>query len=247
MSLKDQVEKSGQPGPGTATAEKPGPELTPQQKMAANVQREMQRRANSEGAGESDAAVAKAKAGMGADPKTREAEEMDEMSKFTEEDYRLAEECIFKGYARKEEKFGRGDKHKFEICTLVSYEIKLVNELVFEEAKDKEMSQHMIQDRLDAFFLGAGLLSIDDKAFPEDPRLSIALYKNGISQLRALEQSGKVEEFDKQYKAVKDLLSNRATAAYGLGNALRTVISQKRAEFEQKMLDIMKGDLLKNF
>lgn len=197
---------------------------------------------------ETDTAVAAAKMGLGGKPKEeKEGDEAMDMAKYSEEDYALAEECIFKGYARKIERFGRDGKFSFEICTLMSFEMKFINEIVFDDAKDKDMSQQMISDSIDAAIMGATIVAVNEKEFPEDSKLSISLYKNSITRLRNLEEEGNAEEHSKQYDSVKTLLRKRMYAVYKMNNALRAVIGERRAKFETDMYDILKGDLLKNF
>ncbi len=172
--------------------------------------------------------------------------DLDDMARFSDEDINLAEQMIFRGYAEFDAKMTRFPDRGFTICSTSAEEIAIIDEVVFDYVKGSEsddgvvnLPQNNVQGLKNALFIAISYRGSDHKELIEDSSCHLNIIKKGIIRISELEGEGKLKEAQELKDSLKKKLLRRATRVRRLATPLIDFLSEKKYEFDSKMLAIM--------
>lgn len=185
------------------------------------------------------------------------SKELNDMDDISEEDLKLAEELIFKGYVEYEEEieFIKEKKHKACLCSITAEEIDIVNEMVFELVKGKEndegqidMPQNSVSLKNQFYTLALSFKGFNQADYVKERNYSLSLIKSVIIKLPDFEIEGNIEKYNKIREEVKKAIKIRASKLRNLPTPVVDFLSNKKYQFEKKMYEIMnKKDIVPKF
>jgi len=172
--------------------------------------------------------------------------DLDEMSKFSNEDLELAEQMIFKGYAEFDAIMPKFPKYKFTICSTSAEEIAIVDEIVFDTIKKSEDSdgtvnlpQNNVQGLKNALFLAISYRGMNKEELMVDSTCYLNTIKKAIIRVSEMENAGDLENAVKLKDSLKNKLLKRATSIKRLATPMIDFLADKKYEFDSKMLGII--------
>lgn len=172
--------------------------------------------------------------------------DLDDMERFSEEDIRLAEQMIFRGYAEFDAKMPRFENHKFTICSTSAEEISIVDEIVFDHVKRAEnddgivnLPQNNVQGLKNSLFIAISYRGMDQKELIEDSSCHLNTIKRAIIKVSDLESAGDIDGSSKLKESLKKKLLQRSVRVRRLATPMIDFLSDKKYEFDTKMLSIM--------
>ena len=173
--------------------------------------------------------------------------DLDEMESFSEEDIDLAEQMVFRGYAEFDASMPRFPKRKFTICSTSAEEIAIVDEIVFNYVKSFEsedgavdLPQNNVKALKNALFIAISYRGMDqEELMGEDALCHLNKIKQAIIKVTDLEDAGEVEKALKLRDSLKKKLLKRASRVRRMATPLIDFLSDKKFEFDSKMLAIM--------
>jgi hypothetical protein len=176
--------------------------------------------------------------------------ELEDLSRYTDEEIKMAEELLFNGYT----------KHNYKLSKTVdatiystnAVEISIVNELMYEFTKKYQKSDGSVdvsQKELDhihqLYLLAISFKGYNDKEIAEERIRSLELIKNACKKLSEFEIGGDLENYRKLMEEIKKSVKGRAAEIKKLPASVIDSISLKRYSFETLMYEIIsKGDVL---
>ena len=172
--------------------------------------------------------------------------DLDEMDKFSKEDLELAEQMIFRGFAEFDAVMPKFPKYKFTICSTSAEEIAIVDEIVFDTLKESEnqdgtvnLPQNNVQGLRNSLFIAISYRGMNKEELMEDSHCHLNTIKKAIQHISELENSGKLDDAVKLKSSVKNKLIKRSTRVRRLATPMIDFLSDKKYEFDSKMLSII--------
>lgn len=242
MGLLDQKDK-GQ-GPGNRKPDEKPPKLSPGATTEQIMKQAMEDEKNIVG---SD--LTKMKKGeqeKKKDDLTGKTDEELGLVKFSEEDYALVDQVVFKGYAEKEYKFGAQDKFRATITTSTSNEELAMEKILMDIAENEKLSDQAFTQHMGILLLSLSLKSINGKDFPDNPALKLELLKSAFLKLLEFERDGKTEKYEEQLNNIIKIVKKRIAYIKALPTALTETLAQKRSNLEMMIKKLLDGGALKN-
>lgn len=166
--------------------------------------------------------------------------------KFSDADYKLAEEVVFKGFASKEYSFGRDDKFKVVVTTTTANEELIIDQLLSEYVTNDPSAQSM-QHYTAIVITALSLESLNGRAFPDNPRLNLELLKAALKKLIEFERDGNIEKYNEQHTAILKLVKARISYVKSMPTPVLDIIAKKRSMLESMVIKLLGGGILKNF
>jgi hypothetical protein len=178
--------------------------------------------------------------------------EEESIASITDEEEDYAEQILFRGYAIRDVTFGRLKKpHFITICTLTPHDISFINNLIFKVINDSKNDDDEVnipdielQVLRNMYNIALSYYGIDDKDICEDSETqsTLEVLKASIKRLNELYALGDVDKADKLKGDIVNNLNYRVFNIKQLSNQLIDLISDAKAEFEDKIFEIMKID-----
>lgn len=172
--------------------------------------------------------------------------DLDDMEKFTEEDINLAEQMIFRGYAEFDASMPRFKKNKFTICSTSAEEIAIIDEIVFDYVKKSEnedgtvnLPQNNVQGLKNALFIAISYRGMNKEEIIDDSSCHLNNIKKAVIRVTELENEGDLEASEKLKGSLKKKLLKRSSRVRRLATPIIDFLSDKKYEFDSKMLAIM--------
>lgn len=172
--------------------------------------------------------------------------DLDEMEKFNDEDIKLAEQMIFNGYAEFDATIPRFKNKKFTICSTSAEEIAIIDEMVFDFIKKSEnengtvdIPQNNVQGLRNSLFIAISYRGMDRDELMKDSSCQLNTIKKAIIRVTDLENAGDLKGSQELKKSLKKKLLLRATTVNRLATPVIDFLSDKKYEFDSKMLNIM--------
>jgi len=247
MSLLDQQKKTGTTQPSRQVEEsRAGENLPPSRDTAdltnletllKNAATNPQNMANAKKAGDESH-------GDPGDVTGKTDEELG-LVKFSEADYKLAEEVVFKGFASKEYSFGRDDGFKAVITTTTANEELIIDEIMSEFVANTP-SGNSLQHYMAIVMMALSLESLNGKPFPDNPRLSLQLLKAALKKLIEFERDGSIEKYGEQHTAIIKIVKARISYVKSMPTPVVDILAKKRSELENMVIKLLSGGILKN-
>jgi len=182
--------------------------------------------------------------------------DLEESEKFSDEDIKLAEQMIFKGYAEFDVSMPHIPNVKITLCSTSAEEIGMIDEIAFDMVKDAkelkdgnlDMPQNHVTRMRNALFVALSYKGKNETELMQDQRAHLNTLKRAIRKISDLYSSGEIEDADELKKSVKQALIARATVVNRLPTPLIDYISNEKYEFDDKISRIMnsKGVLPKS-
>lgn len=172
--------------------------------------------------------------------------DLDEMEKFSKEDLELAEQMIFRGYAEFDAIMPRFPKNKFTICSTSAEEIAIVDEIVFDLLKKSEnedgtvnLPQNNVKALRNSLFLAISYRGMNQEELMGDSTCHLNYIKKAIIRISELNDNGEINKSDELKVSLKKKLVMRANKINRLATPMIDFLSDKKYEFDNKMLVIM--------
>jgi hypothetical protein len=165
--------------------------------------------------------------------------------KYTEADYKIAEDVVFQGFASRQYVFGRDNKFRAVVTTTTANEELIIDELLSEFAGTTQSNQSF-NHYTAIVMMALSLQSLNDKAFPDNPRLSLDLLKNALKKLIEFERDGLVDKYKLQHDQILKLVKARISYIKMLPTPVLDVLAKKRSELETLVIKLLEGGILKN-
>lgn len=243
MGLLDQKDK-GQ-GPGNRKPDEKPPKLSP----GATTEKIMKQAMDDEKniVGSDLTKTKKDKQEKKKDDLTGKTDEELGLVKFSEEDYALVDQVVFKGYAEKEYKFGQSNRFKAVITTSTSNEELAMEKILMEIAESEKLSDQAFTQHMGILLLALSLKSVNGKNFPDNPALQLGLLKSAFLKLLEFERDGQAEKYNEQLGNIIKIVQKRVAYVKALPTALTETLAQKRSNLEMMIKKLLDGGALKNF
>ncbi len=173
--------------------------------------------------------------------------DLDEMEKFSKEDIELAEQMIFKGFAEFDTEIDRFKGYKFTIGSTTAEEIAIIDEIVFDFVKRSEGSdgvvnlpQNNVQSFRNSLFIAISYRGMNQEELAKDnSSCHLNTIKKAVIRVSDLEDGGQLKEAETLKASLKKRLTQRATMVSRLATPIIDFLSEKKYEFDAKMLSIM--------
>jgi hypothetical protein len=172
--------------------------------------------------------------------------ELDEMDRFNEEDIKLAEQLIFKGFAEFDIEMPKLPNTKLTICSTSAEEVAIADEIIYDMVKKGEdekgkvnLPANNVQAMRNALFVSFCYRGVNKKELTADTRCHLNSIKTAVIRVSDLENAGDLDGATSLKKSLKKAIIERATAVKRLPTPLIDFITEKKYEFDTKMTAIM--------
>ena len=166
--------------------------------------------------------------------------------KFTEADYDMVDQVVFRGYAEKEIKFGPDGRYHAILTTSTSGEEIVMETILMEVSDSGEMSPQMFQQYMGMLLVSLSLKSMHGKDYPENPALNLDRLKNAFKVLLEFERAGKEDKYKEQFANIIKLVKGRLSYVKEMPTPIAEKMSKERSKIELVIKTLLDGGILKN-
>ena len=169
------------------------------------------------------------------------SKEIEEEQRISDEDMKLVEEMLFKGWVIKSYDILAG-RHSVEISTILPCEIDLMEEVLEDEAKLKEedggdVTTYYLGSRRKMLMIAISYRGMDKADFGPKAELKFDSLKAAVNRYNRILISGDLTELKKSKDMIKDIIKRRATAlAATMTTTLSDIASLKRHDLDTLMI-----------
>lgn len=187
--------------------------------------------------------VAQVNAGLG----NRDAsDEVAEAMRFSEDEIRIAEEILFKGYGKNSYPI-MGGRHSVEILTSNPIEIDLVdeiiNEIAYKASQIKEgegVPVSVINNKQKLLTMATYFIGVDGRDLCSDIDMQLETIRSGVQAMKAMLMSGDVVKLKETKATVKEMLNRRADYINSTQNTIvLDAVSSFKMQFETMVTNLL--------
>jgi len=163
---------------------------------------------------------------------------------ISDEDMRLVEEAIFKGYTAKSYKVLAG-RRTISVATSLPCELDLIDDIIadevrFAEANKQPCSQHYVDSRQKMLGLALCFVGVDGVDFGPQVDIKFATLKAAIGTFNRALVTGDLKGVVELKQTVKTAVSRRASAiAASIPSGLSDIISSRRYDLESLVIQAL--------
>jgi len=165
---------------------------------------------------------------------------------FSDEDLRIAEEMIFKGYAEKTVPMQNLKNRTLTVCSTSAEDISVIDAIVFEYVKKHtkddgtvDLGNNSVQAFKNSLHLALSFKGFNDKDVCDTPINHLTTLKNAVSRYSELESQGELEKASNLFKNMRDSLLVRAARIKKFPTPLIDFIGEEKYKFDTKALQVM--------
>jgi predicted transcriptional regulator len=170
-----------------------------------------------------------------------------ELSKVTEEDLKMAEAMIFNGYAEMVIPVPNFINHNIKVCTTSPEDMDIVDEMIFDLIKQNEnkddntvnLSDSNVKSARNVYTLALSYIGMDNKDIHTDKTCQLNIIKKAIESLYNYEVDGDIKGMTKMKDEIKKAIRKRSYMIKKLPTPMIDFISNTKYEFDRRMFDIM--------
>lgn len=167
---------------------------------------------------------------------------------FSDEDIRVTEEVLFRGWAKKSYPI-MGGRHYIEVATSTPIEIDLVDEIVndtiLRAQKDNSLealSTAVVNNKQKLLTMASYFVGVNGKDICPNVDMQLETIRSGIQAIKQMTMSGELAKLKDTKQAVKDMLSNRADYIGATQNTMvLDAVSACKTQFESMVLELLES------
>jgi len=183
----------------------------------------------------------------GGSGKTRDEQDLDELSKISVEDLQMAEEMVFKGFVEYNVQMANLPNHTFTLVSSTADEIALIEDVILDHIRANEdsktgevnLADANVKALRNALAIAMSYKGADGKELCETPIHTLTMIKRAILKCKEYEVAGDLSKFSELRTSLKKSVKARASRVMGLSTPLIDFLSQEKFKFDNKMFTIM--------